>query len=156
MQQAVPEGFIPLPQGLGFTDILQPLYRREHNGALAIGMFVQESHLNILQICHGGVLMTLADVAAASAVNHARGKLAGSPTISLGFDFISAAKLGEWLQAEVEQATPKKRFGFSNGFVRAADRDICRFNGTFYFPDHAGFDRDLAAIARLHGDPDKS
>jgi uncharacterized protein (TIGR00369 family) len=151
MQQDIPEGFEQLPQGLGFTDILAPLYRREQDQRVALGMVVQEQHMNILRICHGGVLMTLADVAAASAVNFARGQLAGAPTISLGFDFISAAKLGEWLHAEADRVVPKRRFGFSSGTIFSGERLVCRFNGTFYFPDHDGFNGNLAGIAKLHG-----
>ncbi len=55
----VPAGFEELPEGLGFTDILAPVYRRAGDTP-AIGMFVQARHANLLNICHGGVLMTLA------------------------------------------------------------------------------------------------
>ena len=151
MQQEIAEGFEELPQGLGFTDILAPLYRRERDGQIALGMFVQEQHINILKICHGGVLMTLADVAAASAVNFARQQLAGAPTISLSFDFVGAARQGDWLHAEADRVVPKRRFGFSSGSIMCGERLVCRFSGTFYFPDHEGFNANLAGIAKLHG-----
>lgn len=54
MTKEIPEGFERLPEGLGFTDILQPRYRRARDGRVALGMFVQESHTNILHICHDG------------------------------------------------------------------------------------------------------
>ncbi len=151
MGQEIPEGFERLPEGLGFTDILQPLYRRVRDGRVALGMFVQENHVNILKLCHGGVLMTLADVAAASAVNHARKKPSGSPTINLSFDFIAAARVGDWLQAEADRVTVKRRFGFSSGVVESGERIIMRFSGNFYLPEHGGFNADLKGIARMHG-----
>lgn len=151
MRREIPEGFERMPAGLGFTDILQPLYRRVRGGRVALGMFVQDNHTNMLQICHGGVLMTLADVAAASAVNHAREKVAGAPTINLSFDFIAAARVGDWLQAEADRVTVKRRFGFSSGVVESGERIIMRFSGNFYLPEHDGFKADLKGIARLHG-----
>jgi uncharacterized protein (TIGR00369 family) len=151
MSQEIPEGFERMPEGLGFTDILQPLYRRVRDGQVALGMFVQDNHTNMLQICHGGVLMTLADVAAASAVNHAREKVAGAPTINLSFDFIAAARVGDWLQAQADRVTVKRRFGFSSGVVESGERIIMRFSGNFYLPEHDGFKADLKGIARLHG-----
>ena len=94
-QQGVPEGFTPIPEGFGFTDKLQPSYRRLSDGRVTIGLVVMPQHGNTLGICHGGVLMTLADIAAASGVNLARGKRSGSPTINLAVDFISAARSEE-------------------------------------------------------------
>jgi uncharacterized protein (TIGR00369 family) len=151
MTREIPEGFEPMPEGLGFTDILQPLYRRERDGRVALGMFVQKNHTNMLNICHGGVLMTLADVAAASGVNYAREKPSGAPTINLSFDFIAAARVGDWLQAEADRVTVKRRFGFSSGVVESGERIIMRFSGNFYLPEHGGFKADLKGIARMHG-----
>jgi uncharacterized protein (TIGR00369 family) len=134
----VPAGFEPVPEGLGYTDTLQPFYRRVQGGAVSFGLLVQHRHANSLGICHGGVLMTLADIAAASGANIARGKISGAPTINLSLDFISAAKQGQWLQADVERAEVKRRFGFCSGIIASADSLVARFNGTFYFPDHEG------------------
>ena len=112
MEREVPEGFVELPEGLGFTDVLRPLYRREGDPP-TIGMFVQEQHVNLINICHGGVIMTLADVAAAWGVNSARGEVAPAPTLNLGFDFIGAAREGDWLEARAAASggrRPGRRF----------------------------------------------
>jgi uncharacterized protein (TIGR00369 family) len=134
----VPAGFERLPEGLGFTDILQPIYRRVEGEAAAFGMLVQPMHGNMMGICHGGVLMTLADVTAATGANLARGVTAGSPTVHLAIDYIAAARVGEWLQAEAEQVSAKRRFGFCSGSIYNSDGVVARFSGTFYFPDHQG------------------
>ena len=69
----VPEGFSPVPRGQGFSDNLQPSYRRIEGDSVSFGLVVQSQHGNLMGICHGGVLMTLADIAAANGVNVARG-----------------------------------------------------------------------------------
>jgi uncharacterized protein (TIGR00369 family) len=136
--EPVPEGFVPLPQGLGYTDTLQPCYRRLEGDSVSFGLLVQVQHCNSMGRCHGGVLMTLADITAASGVNVARGIRAGSPTVNLAVDFISGGRLGQWLQADVQQVSVKRRFGFCNGSVSNAEGVVARFNGTFYLPDHDG------------------
>jgi uncharacterized protein (TIGR00369 family) len=148
---AVPEGFKRLPEGLGYTDTLQPVYRRASEHSITLGMTVQLKHCNMIGICHGGAMMTLADICGAQSVHHARGKLAGSPTLNLSFDFISAAREGDWLEASCEQVEIKRLFGFASGAIRCTDKLICRFNGTFYTPDHDGYKADVSAIAKLHG-----
>lgn len=140
--EAVPEGFVRMPQGLGFTDTLQPSYRRIDGDAVSFGLVVEAQHSNSLGICHGGALMTLADITAASGVNLARGKKSGSPTVNLALDFISSARQGEWIQANVEQVSLKRRFGFCNGAIHNQRGIVARFNGTFYLPDHEGMWKD--------------
>ena len=136
--EAVPEGFTRLPHGLGLTDNLQPCYRRVEDGEVSFGLVVGTQHGNIMGICHGGVLVTLADVTAATGVNMARGVAAGNPTINLSVDFISAARIGQWIQAQVHSVTVKRRFGFCSGLITSSAGVVARFNGTFYLPEHQG------------------
>ena len=150
-RNSVPDGFEALPEGLGFTDVLRPVYRREQGDELQLGMFVQARLCNMIGICHGGALMTLADVGAASAMNFARKKLTGTPTLNLSFDFISAAREGDWLETQTDRISLKNRFGFASGVIRCEEKIIVRYNGTFYYPDHDGFKRNLAGVAKLHG-----
>jgi hypothetical protein len=89
-------------------------------------------------ICHGGALSTLADIAAATGVNVASERQGGTPTINLAMDFISSARMGQWIQADLHLVTVKRRFGFSSGAIISADGVVARFNGTFYLPEHKG------------------
>lgn len=136
--EAVPPGFELLPPGLGFTDAIAPCYRKVEGTKVAMGLRVEQSHCNMMGVCHGGVLMTLADIAAAAGVNLVRGKKAGSPTLNLSLDFISAGRLGQWLEAEITHTTVKRLFGFSSGVISNNEGVVARFNGTFYLPDHKG------------------
>ncbi|MCX2981682.1 PaaI family thioesterase [Halieaceae bacterium IMCC14734] len=146
-----PAGYKPLPEGLGFTDVLRPVYRREHNSEVSLGMYVQLSHCNMIGICHGGALMTLADIGAASAINFAREKIGPAPTLNLSFDFINAAREGDWLQTRSEQVTLKRSFGFASGVIISGEKLVCRYSGSFYQPDHDGFKGQLDKLAAMHG-----
>jgi uncharacterized protein (TIGR00369 family) len=134
----VPEDFVRLPAGLGFTDNLQPCFRRIRGSEVSFGLLVDRQHSNVMGICHGGVLVTLADVAAATGVNVARGAQGGSPTVNLAVDFISAARMGQWIQADIHSVSVKRRFGFASGLIASRDGVVARFNGTFYLPGHTG------------------
>lgn len=136
--ESVPAGFVPLPRGLGFSDNLQPIYRRREGDKVALGLIVAPQHGNSLGICHGGVLMTLADIAAATGVNLACGIRSGTPTVNLAVDFINAARMGQWIQANIDLVTVKRRFGFCSGTIANSKEVVARFNGTFYLPDHPG------------------
>ena len=140
--ETIPEGFEPLPEGLGFTDNLKPCYRKQDGDSIIFGLRVEPPHGNSMGICHGGVLMTLADIAAASCANLARGIIAGAPTINLSMDFISAARQGQWIEARSEGVTIKRLFGFSRGVIEGRRGVVARFNATFYFPDHPGMSQD--------------
>jgi uncharacterized protein (TIGR00369 family) len=153
MEKEAPQGFAALPEGLGFTDVLRPVYRKEGDPPI-IGMFVREPHINLLNICHGGVLMTLADVGAAWAINSARGEVRPAPTLNLSFDFISAAREGDWLEARADRVTVKRRVGFSSGVVTSEGRVICRFSGTFYLPDTGVFEETPGRLAAAFGNSD--
>ena len=140
--EVVPPGFERLPSGLGYTDSLQPSYRRIEGEGASFGLVVEAQHGNSMGICHGGVLMTLADITAATGANLARGVTSGSPTVHLSIDYISSARLGEWIQANVEQVSVKRRFGFCSGGIYNNAGVVARFSGTFYFPDHDGMWKD--------------
>ena len=141
---SVPYGFELLEIGFGFTDNLRPLYRRVDKAAKTIdfGMVIGPNHSNIMGICHGGALMTLADIAAASGANLVRGIVAGAPTINLSMDFVAAAKQGDWIATRLEGVELKRLFGFTRGVVEGERGVVARFNATFYFPDHPGMSQD--------------
>lgn len=135
---SVPEGFERLPEGLGFGDRLQPFYRRVRGDKVSFGLVVQEQHLNLMGIIHGGALMTLADIAAATSIHLLRDQPAPSPTINLSFDFMAPGRPGRWLETRADHVQVKRRFGFCSGAIYDGDNPVLRYSGAFYFPDHGG------------------
>ncbi len=136
--EAVPEDFDPMPEGLGFVDGFKPMFRRYRNNTVDFGLQVGPQHCNSLGVCHGGVIMTLADIAAASGATLASERRASAPTVNLNVDFISAGKLGQWLYTELEGVSARRHFGFAHGRILHGERVVARFNGTFYFARHSG------------------
>ena len=48
----VPDGFELMQKGMGFSDNLQPWYRRLQGDELHFGLIVQEQHCILMGICH--------------------------------------------------------------------------------------------------------
>lgn len=133
-QQRPPEGYEPVRTGLGFSDRLQPYYRRRDGDQVSFGFFVGEQHLNLMGICHGGALMTFADIAAATSINARLDEAQPLPTINLSFDFQSPGRLGHWLHTRAESVQIKRHFGFCSGLILDDDKVILRYSGVFYRP----------------------
>lgn len=97
----VPEGYEILPWHRGFGRQVGPLYdRREADGRYTRAFRVEEHHCNGLMNAHGGMLMTFADMAWGHAVQPGEGKW--WVTIRLVCDFLSSARLGEWVEGSGE------------------------------------------------------
>jgi uncharacterized protein (TIGR00369 family) len=133
--EEIPEGFTLMQSGLGFSDALEPFYIRADEEFPSFGLRVDDQHCNMIGICHGGVVMTLMDVVAGSTLVRRREKDNGAPTMSLSFDFISAAKKGEWIEGQMISVEMKRRFGFVTGFLNGPRGVVARASGTFYFPE---------------------
>nr|WHW29741.1 putative PaaI family thioesterase [uncultured bacterium] len=128
----IPAGFKPFPKGVGFANTIDPLYFRKSDAGVVLGMHVASEHLNGIEICHGGVLMLIADLCCAWNVRTQLPKGMGAPTLSLNFDFINAGQQGDWLEASVSLLEVKRKVGFAAGTICCAEKTVARFNSTFH------------------------
>ena len=142
---------IPFVEALGLT-----LWRFD-SGVAEIGLDVQPTMLNSWHVAHGGVLMTLLDVAMAHAARSAReGDPQGAPgiaTIEMKTSFLRAAEGRLLATGTLLHATTK--LAFCEGAVRDSGGAICAHaTGTFKFvralrraSDASGAERARAAGA---------
>ena len=96
-------------------------------GRVVLEMPVREDMLNGHDICHGGMLFTLADTAMAIAANSFNQTgVASSADIS----FLESAKKGEVLRAETDLRSLRKRTALYDVTIRGSDdRVIALFRG---------------------------
>jgi acyl-CoA thioesterase len=88
-------------------------------GSAAVSMRVREDMINGWQLCHGGLIASLADTAFAIACN-SRGRV----TVAAGFDvtFLEAGRLGDLLIAQASEVALRGRSGvFDVTVKREAD-----------------------------------
>lgn len=107
----IPPGFARLRDAGAFADHVGPLYERGADGAL--GLRVDDRHLNVAGTAMGGLLASLADAAFGRAIRAQTDGDAAVATVSLTTDYLRPAARGAWLQAhaEVERLTGRLAFG---------------------------------------------
>ena len=128
----IPRGYRALPRPSPFNALVGPLYgRRPRVGEMSIGLLIEEKHTNSRGICHGGVLATLADLSLGYAM-HAKtdGKM-GFVTAHLAVDYAGSARIGDWIQSQVEIQRMGTRLAFANCYLLAGKRRIVRASAIF-------------------------
>jgi len=107
----VPPGFVLLHDAGAFLDHVGPVYVRVADGAL--GLRVDDRHLNVAGTAMGGLLASLVDAAFGRAIRAEADGDAAVATVSLTTDYLRPAAPGAWLQAlaEVERLTGRLAFG---------------------------------------------
>jgi len=139
--QQLPEGFVRVrrPRPNPFNEMVGPFYERRRGNEVSLGLRIEERHCNSRDICHGGLLATLADLALGYSAL-AAGKTAGGPTsfvtVSLSLDFAGSAKAGDWVESEIEVHKTGSRLAFANGYLVANGVRIVRASAIFALSGH--------------------
>lgn len=93
-----PEGYVMEPWQRGFGRTIGPLYiRQDPDGGYTTGFRVEAHHANGLNNCHGGMMASIADMAWGRVGMRFQGD--GWVTVRLMTDFLSGARMGEWIEA---------------------------------------------------------
>lgn len=138
--EAIPAGFTAITRRQGpFNLLVGPIYERRTADKVSLGLRVEEKHTNSRGICHGGVLATLADLALGYAMigQTARGGFekasdrSGFVTVQLSIDYAGAAKLGDWIESDIEVQKIGAQIAFCSGYLVAGDKRIVRASGVF-------------------------
>jgi len=127
-----PPGFRALARLSPFNALVGPLYARKRRGReLSIGLRIERKHTNSRGICHGGVLATLADLSLGYAMHAKLGGKASFVTAHLAVDYAGAARVGDWIEAEVEIQRMGARLAFANCYLVVDGRRIVRASAIF-------------------------
>lgn len=125
------DGFTPLFRTSPFLDRTGPFYSKGKGGGLVVGLRALEHHMNARELVHGGVLMTLADIALGYAMATTAEPPISAVTSNLSADFAGSAKLGDWIEARVDIQKIGRTLAFANAYLHVADARIARVSGVF-------------------------
>ena len=106
-----------------------PLYRRVSNGSYTMGFRVEEHHTNGMTNAHGGMLMTFADMAWGHIVSVETSSY--WVTVRLTVDFLSSARLGDWVEGGGEVLSTEDSLYVVRGRVWSGDRTLITGTGVF-------------------------
>lgn len=127
----IPAGYEPLFRSSPFLDLVGPFFYRKEGDGFSVGLRIAEKHSNARGLAHGGLLVTLADIALGYRMAFSVEPPASLTTVNLSADFSGAAKLGDWVAAQVEIQHLGARMAFANAYLTVNDKRIVRISGVF-------------------------
>jgi len=127
----VPEGFVPANFATGFLDHSGPYFLKRGSGAPIIGSRIGEQHMNYVGAAHGGVLTTLADVALSFQLYDSGEPKLPVSTVSLTTNFLSAPRLGDWVEASGTIDRIGTKLGYVHGSIWCGDRVLMTMSGVY-------------------------
>ncbi len=131
----IPDGYSPANFAIGFLDVAGPYYLKEvekdGHTFTRVGLRVGDSHINYVKLAHGGVLTTLADVALSYQVHASEMPRLNVVTNSLTTNFLSGAKLGDWLEADARIDRMGGRIAYTSGTIRCGEEVLMTMSGVF-------------------------
>jgi uncharacterized protein (TIGR00369 family) len=127
----IPEGFGPLSRRSPLTEPWQPLYSRQTDKAVIIGLRLAKPHTNGRGLIHGGLIAALSDSAMGYSCAHVMGGVSSLVTIGLAIDFVGTAQVGQWLAIETEVIKTGSTICIAQSLAKADDVVIARANATF-------------------------
>ena len=128
---SIPTGYRRIDWLRGFGRQIGPLYEcLREDGSYVRAFLVSEHHTNGMGNCHGGMLMTFADLALGHAVALARPDR-NWVTIRLLTDFLSAARLGDWVEGDGEVVGIDDDVFTVRGRIWTGERTLMTGNGIF-------------------------
>ena len=147
-ESEIPAGFAQMETYGGFHELVGPLYETIRDSRTVVGFRVAEKHLNRGPGMHGGMYFMLLDTAMTRACISLRPPDKGAVTSGFTSELFGAARVGDWVEAEVEVMRAGRRVIFLNCVVRRdgpQGEPLARGSGTFQIVDRA---RRLAAMEK--------
>jgi uncharacterized protein (TIGR00369 family) len=136
----IPVGFEPLFRTSPFLDALGPFFYRRTEHGLVIGIQVADKHANARGSAHGGLLLTLADIALGYTAASSEDPPLSLTTVNISADFAGHARVGDWLEAHVDIQKIGRRLVFANAYLVVGVERIARASAIFA--------RNAAALSR--------
>lgn len=122
----------------GFAERVGGFWTRRCGDVIESGFIVEPGHANHNGVCHGGMLMTLADNALGFAVMEV---LDGGACATIQFQtqFVAAVKLADFVVCRPELVRTSKSLVFLRGVLRVGERTVASVDGIWkVFESRAG------------------
>src|SRR6188768_4522844 len=117
----IPQGFEPHFRKAPLTEPWEPLYSKQTDKAVIIGLRLGKPHTNGRGLIHGALIAALADNAMGHSCAHVMGGVSSLVTISLAVDFVGSAEIGQWLAIESDVVKTGRTICFVQSMIKADD-----------------------------------
>jgi uncharacterized protein (TIGR00369 family) len=113
-----------------FIVLVGPVWRRVRDGRTVYGMATTQKHANRNGVAHGGVVMTLLDMALGRTSSDAHGG-GRQATIGLDVQFLGPLRIGEFAEVEGVVVRKTRSILFMRGELRVGDEVRAVAQGTW-------------------------
>lgn len=135
MATVPPDGFAPHVRKSPLTDPWEPIYARQTDDKIVLGLYVRSEHTNSRGMAHGGLIAALADntmgLSCGVAARAAGREIGGLVTASLHVDYMGRAELGQWLEFTSTFVKLGKALCFIDLMVTADGKPVAKASATF-------------------------
>jgi acyl-coenzyme A thioesterase 13 len=131
MMEIIPEGFSLADFRGPYLQNGGPYYVKKQGESYLVALRVEDKHTNYMDIAHGGVLSTLADVALSWQVYLSEQPNPAVTTTSLTTNFLASAKKGDWLVAAALIDRLGKRAAHVHGSISCEGKLLVTMTGVF-------------------------
>jgi uncharacterized protein (TIGR00369 family) len=142
-----PQGFLRIDFDRGrpdptFNGHVGNLYLRRGDKGMrdefVLGFRVQRHMCNPAGGLHGGMMMTVADLVGTMGGGNLVGLRKFLPTVSMTFDFVAPAKLGDWVEGRCELVRQTRSLLFTNIYLTVGEDKILRASQVAKIPSGEG------------------
>jgi uncharacterized protein (TIGR00369 family) len=127
----IPDGFVRNQRSSPLTAPWEPVFCRELEQSVQLGLRVAEPHCNSRGFVHGGLIASLADNAMGLSLSHVA-RVPAAVTVHLSLDYMRAVQRGLWLQIEPRVVRVGKNLGVVDALVTADGAVVARADATFW------------------------
>lgn len=127
----LPDGFKPAKFAAGFLDLSGPYFLKKAEQGTLVALRVLETHANYLGVAHGGVLTTFADVALSFQIHDSERPALPVVSNTLTTNFLSGAKVGDWLEAHCRIDRLGKKLAYASGEIKRGEEVILTMSGVY-------------------------
>ena len=113
----------------GFIGLVGPIVRRTRGDHDEYGFAAEPKHANLNEVVQGGMLMTFADRALGRTAWQAAGRRVA--TIQFDMQFVSAARIGEFIETRPEVVRRTSALVFMRGTLLAGPRIVATASGVW-------------------------
>lgn len=132
-------------RGFGFQETLGPVQVADYaDGTLPYALMLDDRHTNANGVCHGGVLMSIADTGMGACAFATAGKPVA--TIDFECDFMAAAPIGERVYGLAKVARKARNFIFMESDLYSNERRLLRISGIWAILPDKSQARDTSKI----------
>ena len=122
-----PLGFTTDPGFDPAEDHIGPFYYKQMGDRRIYAFMAQDKHCNVVDVVHGGVLMTFADFSLCmEATDHYKEE--DCVTVSFNCEFLSAARVGDLIECRANLTRKTGSLAFVTGAMRTGDEVLFTFS----------------------------